>query len=84
MKHNTDSFSYSPLSDASGYDRSRTACERMSGPDIANLPAIVGEPQVESIGSGMTTRDCREPIAAGPEDRADLVVGCEKSLRLPW
>jgi len=35
----------------------------------------ISEPQVERIGPGMTIRDCREPIAAGPEDRIDLVVG---------
>ena len=42
----------------------------------------VAVPKIEGIGSGMAVRCGGETIAAGTEDRVDLAMGRQKSLRL--
>lgn len=43
----------------------------------------VAVPKIEGIGSGVAVRFGGETVAAGTEDRVDLVMGRQKSLRLP-
>ena len=43
----------------------------------------IDSPEIEGIGSGVSPRGSGETIAAGSEERVDLVMGGEEPLGLP-